>query len=100
MLIKMKTIFLIFLFISSFSFAQEVEIKGIILEEGTKKPVPSVIVSSVFGTNMTRTDSSGKFQIKVKKRDSLLLYHVSYQDTTIKAKYFLTRKRFYLKKKK
>ncbi len=85
----MRTKFNVFLtlllaLVVQITFAQEKVITGVVTEEGTGEPIPGANVV-IKGTNIgAATDFDGKFTIKAKEGDVLVISVVGYQPKEVK----------------
>ncbi len=85
----MRTKFNVFLtlllaLVVQITFAQEKVITGVVTEEGTGEPIPGANIV-IKGTNTgTATDFDGKFTLKAKEGDVLVISVVGYQPVEIK----------------
>ena len=85
----MRTKFNVFLtlllaLVVQITFAQEKVITGVVTEEGTGEPIPGANVI-IKGTNIgAATDFDGKFTIKAKEGDVLVISVVGYQPKEVK----------------
>jgi iron complex outermembrane receptor protein len=79
-----KTKFLLLLFLLPFCVLAQNTISGVVLEKGTKQPIPGVNIK-VSGTNSsTSTDFDGKFQLSGVKADSKITFsYTGYTTQTI-----------------
>ncbi|OXB07066.1 SusC/RagA family TonB-linked outer membrane protein [Flavobacterium pectinovorum] len=79
-----KTKFLLLLFLLPFCVLAQNTISGVVLEKGTKQPIPGVNIK-VSGTNSsTSTDFDGKFQLSGVKADSKITFsYTGYTNQTI-----------------
>lgn len=79
-----KTKFLLLLFLLPFCVFAQNTISGVVLEKGTKQPIPGVNIK-VSGTNSsTSTDFDGKFQLSGVKADSKITFsYTGYTTQTI-----------------
>ncbi|WKL49693.1 SusC/RagA family TonB-linked outer membrane protein [Flavobacterium pectinovorum] len=79
-----KTKFLLLLFLLPFCVLAQNTISGVVLEKGTKQPIPGVNIK-VSGTNSsTSTDFDGKFQLSGVKVDSKITFsYTGYTTQTI-----------------
>lgn len=66
------------LLFSSVAFAQQIEVKGIVLEEGTNEPLIGVTIREKSANNGTVTDVDGKFNLKVAKGEILQFSYMGY----------------------
>ena len=76
------------LFIATFmlatlaAYAQQIEVKGIIRETGTQKPVPGVSVKLKNTNTGTSTDENGRYSLTVQSNDILLITAIGFAPIT------------------
>jgi hypothetical protein len=61
---KTNYLLILFLFLSSLSFAQGVEVGGVVKETGSGLPIPGVNIQVKNGTANTASDIDGRFSLK------------------------------------
>lgn len=82
----MKNYILMMLFIASSTvmlFAQQITVKGKIVEESSNEPIENAIVSIKSSNKYTSTDQNGEFQIDVNLNAILLISHLSYENMEV-----------------
>lgn len=81
----MKQIFFIlFYFISFFSFGQELVVKGTVLDKKNGELLPFVNVSTNIISKGTVTDFEGEFSISIKQNDTLTFTFIGYKTQKIR----------------
>ncbi len=71
--INRKIIILFFLFLSTFAFAQEIEILGKVVDKTTKKGVGDVTVIVFPGGEKTQTKPNGNFYLTAEKKEGMFV---------------------------
>lgn len=82
-----KILLFLTLCFSLITLAQQQELKGVVLDNATSTPIADVVVSVANGSQITRTDSEGKFLLKVlSKKVDLLFAGKNHESRTISVK--------------
>lgn len=76
---KSKLLLIAFILISSFCYAQDVEITGTVNEAGTGLPIPGVNVSVKNSQSGTVTDIDGKFAITAPAGSTLVFSYIGFE---------------------
>ena len=82
---KSTMLSLLFLFIGTFAFAQEMQVSGTVTSSEDGLTMPGVSIVVVGTTNGTSTDFDGNFSMKVNEGDKLQFNFMGYSDKTITA---------------
>ncbi len=78
---KSNYLLIIFLFLSSFGFAQSFEVGGTVKEKGTGLPIPGVNVQIKNSTKGVATDFDGKFLLKsIPSGSTLVFSYIGYKN--------------------
>ncbi|MDQ7818490.1 MAG: TonB-dependent receptor [Melioribacteraceae bacterium] len=88
----MKNLIVLFLFLSGYSMAQVLEVKGRLLNSTDREPIPFVNII-VLGKGIgAATDLNGLFILKgnIDKSDILRITHISFETKEIPAEHFLS----------
>ena len=90
---KIKYLFLFFIFYSISSFSQE-RVFGIVLDDATKEPIPGVSIYYENTSIGTTSDIEGEFAIRYNRKTSasLVFSFIGYTITKVDAKNFLNKK--------
>ncbi len=80
-----SSLFLIFILLFSSSYAQKKELKGIVYDDVTKKPLESVVVYLNGTTKGTITNTKGKFYLELNtaSSESLIISYLGYRNVTL-----------------
>lgn len=73
------------LFVSSMLLAQQIEIKGVVLEKSSNEPLIGVSVVEKGTINGTLTDIDGRFSLKVPAEAVVLATYIGYQPSEVRA---------------
>lgn len=78
---KFNYLLIIFLFLSTFGFAQNFDIGGTVKEKGSGLPIPGVNVQIKNSTKGTATDFDGKFSLKgIPSGSTLVFTYIGYKN--------------------
>ncbi len=78
---KSNYLLIIFLFLSSFGFAQSFDIGGIVKEKGSGLPIPGANVQIKNSTKGVATDFDGKFSLKAIPKGSIVVFsYIGYKN--------------------
>ncbi|MBX9887709.1 MAG: TonB-dependent receptor [Flavobacteriaceae bacterium] len=82
---KTNYLLILFLFLSSLSFAQGVEVGGVVKETGSGLPIPGVNIQVKNGTANTASDIDGRFSLKnVSTGATLVFSYIGYKNLEYK----------------
>ena len=82
---KSNYLLILFLFLSSFGFAQGYDIGGVVKEAGSGLPIPGVNVQVKNSTIGTATDMDGRFSLKgVSSGATLVFTYLGYKNLEYK----------------
>lgn len=79
----MKKVFILILFIGIYTQAQQIEIKGIVVDAKTQKPISQVIIKLFNSSQFTETNEQGQFQILATNGDKIEVIHMNYNNLKI-----------------
>lgn len=95
-----RLIFLYFFLLPLLGFSQNVEVKGVVKDKSTKKPLAFVHVISGSGRGVT-TDIDGKFTLRLSEKECCLqLTYVGYETLSYEINYNKTSQQIFLKPKR
>lgn len=84
-LMKTNYLLILFLFLSCWSFAQGVEVGGVVKETGSGLPIPGVNIQVKNATTNTATDMDGRFSLKnVSTGATLVFSYIGYKNLEYK----------------
>ena len=84
-LMKTNYLLILFLFLSCWSFAQGVEVGGVVKETGSGLPIPGVNIQVKNATTNTATDMDGRFSLKNVSTGAILVFsYIGYKNLEYK----------------
>lgn len=82
---KSKFLLILFLFVSTFTFGQNVEMSGKVTEAPTGLPLPGATIAVKNGTQQTVTDIDGNFSISAPENATISISFVGFKTLEVKA---------------
>lgn len=73
-----KYLLLLFLFICVYTYSQNIEQTGIVIDAGTKEPLTGVSVALKGSTTGAFTDLDGKFKLQIPAKSTLVISYIGY----------------------
>jgi TonB-linked SusC/RagA family outer membrane protein len=71
------------LFLFLFVHAQDLQLKGSVIEEGTKKPVAGASLQIKNSNKATTSNNDGTFSLAAKKGDNIIVNYIGYESKTV-----------------
>lgn len=82
---KSRFLLILFLFVSTFTFGQNVEMSGKVTEAPTGLPLPGATIAVKNGTQQTVTDMDGNFSISAPENATISISFVGFKTLEVKA---------------